>query len=142
MKSFLEALTLILVAACCSVVAYFAHPKAPSFTMDAFSISLEAAQEAEGVQWVDARTDEDFERGHLEGAILLNEERWEELLTGFLDVWSPDAPTIVYCSSQSCLRSHEVAERLREELGIETIYSLEGGWESLIEAGLAEEAEQ
>ena len=142
MKSLLEATALVLVAGTCSVIAYFVHPKAPSFAMDAFSITLAAAQEASDALWVDARTDEDFERGHLEGAIPLNEERWEELLTGFLDVWSPDAPTIVYCSSQSCLRSHEVAERLREELGIETIFALEGGWESLVDAGMAKEGEQ
>ncbi len=138
MKTLMEAVALVLVAASCSTLAYFVHPKAPSFEMDAHSIALDAARQEIGVLWVDARTQADFERGHLEGAILLNEERWEDLLAGFFEVWSPDAKTIVYCSSQSCLRSHEVAARLRDELGVDSIFALEGGWEALVEAGLAE----
>ena len=142
MKSIVEAAALAFIALACAAVAYFVHPKAPSFAMDELLISLEYAQELESVFWIDARTDEDFERGHLEGAILLNEERWEELLVEFLDAWIPDATTVVYCSSQACLRSHEVAERLREELGVEEIFALEGGWEALVEAGLAKEGAQ
>lgn len=142
MKSVLEAFVLILIALVCGGVAYFTHPLAPSLAMDELSIKLEEVQSKPEVFWVDARSDEDFARAHLEGAVLLNEERWEDLLIGFLDRWSPSATTVVYCSSQSCMRSHEVAERLREELGIEAIFALEGGWETLLEMGMAKEGEQ
>ena len=36
------------------------------------------------VIWVDARPDAEFERDHVPGAILLNEDRWNELLAQFL----------------------------------------------------------
>jgi rhodanese-related sulfurtransferase len=142
MKSFQEAFALILIALVCGGAAYFAHPLAPSFGLDELSITLEEAQSEPEVFWIDARTDEDFERGHLDGAILLNEERWENLLIDFLDRWPPDAMVVVYCSSQACMRSHEVAERLREELGVEEIFALKGGWETLLEMGLAKEGEK
>jgi len=142
MRSIQEACALILIALVCGGVAYFAHPLAPSFGLDELSITLEDARSKPDALWIDARSDDDFARAHLEGAISLNEERWEELLVGFLDRWSPSAATVVYCSSQACLRSHEVAERLREELGVEDIFALEGGWETLLEAGMAKEGGQ
>ncbi len=142
MKSVQEAFALILIALVCGGLAYFAHPLAPSFGIDELSINIEEVQSEAEVFWIDARSDEDFARGHFEGAILLNEERWEELLVDFLDRWSPSATIVVYCSSQSCMRSHEVAKRLREELGVEDIFALKGGWETLLETGLAKEGDE
>mgnify|MGYP002630635403 CR=1 FL=1 len=142
MRSIQEAFALILIALICGGTAYFAHPLAPSFSLDELSITLEEVQSKSEVFWIDARSDEDFARAHLEGSISLNEERWEELLVDFLDRWSPSSMTVVYCSSQACLRSHEVAQRLREELGVEEIFALKGGWETLLENGMAQEGDQ
>jgi rhodanese-related sulfurtransferase len=82
------------------------------------------------VMWIDARPDEQFDRQHVPGALLLNEDRWNELLPQMLQVWSPDKRIVVYCSSQSCAASHEVARRLREEAGLENVSVLHGGWEA------------
>jgi rhodanese-related sulfurtransferase len=82
------------------------------------------------VTWVDARPDEEFARDHVPGAISLNEDRWNELLPGLLNVWSPDKKVIVYCSSQSCNASREVARRLRDEAQLKNVFVLEGGWEA------------
>jgi rhodanese-related sulfurtransferase len=80
--------------------------------------------------WVDARPDEEFARDHVPRAVSLNEDRWNELLPQFLVLWSPEKKTIVYCSSQSCNASREVARRLREEAQLKNVFVLEGGWEA------------
>lgn len=80
------------------------------------------------VLWVDARTEEEFEKGHFRDAILLNEEDWELGFVALLDRWGPDQSIVVYCSSEACLRSHHVAARLRRELGWDQIFALGDGW--------------
>jgi rhodanese-related sulfurtransferase len=83
----------------------------------------------DGAIWVDARPDNEFERAHVPGALLLNEDRWNELLPQFLAAWSPEKKVVVYCSSQGCNASREVARRLRNEAQLKDVFVLEGGWE-------------
>lgn len=80
--------------------------------------------------WVDARPDNEFERDHVPGAFSLNEDRWNELLPAFLGQWLPEKKIVVYCSSQSCNASREVARRLRDEAGLKDVFVLQGGWEA------------
>jgi rhodanese-related sulfurtransferase len=80
--------------------------------------------------WVDARPEEEFARQHVPGAILLNEDRWNELLPQMLANWSPEKRVVVYCSSESCGASREVARRLREEARLQNVFVLDGGWEA------------
>ena len=80
--------------------------------------------------WVDARPDDEFASDHVPGAILLNEDRWNELLPPFLAVWVPGKKIVVYCSSLSCNASREVARRLRKEAQLSDVFVLEGGWEA------------
>jgi rhodanese-related sulfurtransferase len=84
--------------------------------------------------WVDARPTEQFEAAHIPGAISLNEDRWGELLPQMLAAWSPDKRTVVYCSTQSCALSREVARRLRDEAGLKDVYVLHGGWEAWLKS--------
>jgi rhodanese-related sulfurtransferase len=79
--------------------------------------------------WVDARPDEEFARDHVPGALSLNEDRWNELLPQFLAAWSPEKKIVVYCSSQSCNASRQVAHRLRKEAQLPNVFVLKGGWE-------------
>jgi rhodanese-related sulfurtransferase len=80
--------------------------------------------------WIDARPDADYAREHVPGAISLNEDRWNELLPALLMAWSPEKKLVVYCSSQSCNVSREVARRLRDEAQLKNVFILEGGWEA------------
>ena len=80
------------------------------------------------VLWVDARTRAKYERAHIPGAVLLNEDEWDKLVPAFLDAWDPDVPVVVYCDGGSCDASHAIAERLRKELKIEKVHVLKGGW--------------
>jgi rhodanese-related sulfurtransferase len=84
----------------------------------------------ESAIWVDARPDEEFAWDHVPGALSLNEDRWNELLPQFLVLWSPEKKIVVYCSSQSCNASREVARRLRHEAQLKNVFVLEGGWEA------------
>jgi rhodanese-related sulfurtransferase len=79
--------------------------------------------------WVDARPDNEYEQGHVPGAILLNEDHWNELLPQFLSRWSPNKKVVVYCSAKSCNLAGDVARRLRDEAQLKDVFVLEGGWE-------------
>jgi rhodanese-related sulfurtransferase len=93
-------------------------------------VTVEQARSwGDNVIWVDARPDNEFERDHIPGAILLNEDRWNELLPQFLGQWSPEKRILVYCSAQSCNASRDVAKRLRDEAQLKNVFILDGGWE-------------
>ena len=105
-------------------------------------VSVDQAREwGDDALWIDARPDDEFARDHVPGAISLNEDRWNELLPQFLPNWSPDKKVVVYCSSESCNASREVAKRLREDAqlkdneGKNCVFVLEGGWEAWLKAG-------
>jgi rhodanese-related sulfurtransferase len=101
-----------------------------SATAPSEMVRVEQAREwSDAAIWVDARPDDEFATDHVPGAISLNEDRWNELLPQFLAVWAPGKKTIVYCSSQSCNASREVARRLRKEAQLSDVFVLEGGWE-------------
>jgi len=91
---------------------------------------VEATQWKDRVLWVDARSETDFNKGHIPGALLLNEDDWSGLLPGLVQTWTPDRVIIVYCSSRSCQASEGVAKRLRDEAGFSSVYVLRGGWET------------
>lgn len=80
------------------------------------------------VLWVDARNRARYEAGHIENAVLLNMEQWEELVPKFLDEWDPEKAVIVYCDGGGCEASHEVAERLKQDFQIPIVYVLKGGY--------------
>lgn len=84
----------------------------------------------ESAIWIDARPDNEFEAGHIPGAVLLNEDRWNDLLPQFLAQWSAEKKIVVYCSAASCNLAEDVARRLRNELKLPNdIRVLSGGWE-------------
>jgi rhodanese-related sulfurtransferase len=80
--------------------------------------------------WIDARPEAEFAQGHVPGAMLLNEDRWNELLPPMLAAWSPEKRVVVYCASESCGSSREVARRLRNDAQLKNVFVLEGGWEA------------
>jgi rhodanese-related sulfurtransferase len=97
---------------------------------DMVSVDLARSWGADAI-WIDARPDVDFERDHVPEAILLNEDRWNDLLPQFLQQrWSPEKKIVVYCSAESCNLAGDVARRLREEAKLPNqIRVLKGGWE-------------
>ena len=98
---------------------------------DLVSVEVARSWDANAL-WVDARPADEFERDHIPGAVLLNEDRWNELLPQFLaQQWSPEKKIVVYCSAASCNLAEDVARRLREEAKLPNeIRILKGGWEA------------
>ncbi len=84
----------------------------------------------EAVQWVDARARSKYDQRHIPGAILLNEDEWDKLVSHFLDEWDPDKSIVVYCDGGTCDASKAVAERIRDELKLGNVYVLKGGWDA------------
>lgn len=83
------------------------------------------------VLWVDARSEADYEAGHIESALLLNESNWDAGIFELMGEWlSAPRPIVVYCGSESCGTSQRIAERLRSDLADAEIYHLHGGWDA------------
>lgn len=110
-----------------------------AFNPGARAVLLDAPREGEltvaqaqalGVSalWIDARSRAAYDAGHVEGALLLNEDAWVELLVPVIERWQPGTPVVVYCDSRGCQASRKVAERLRSEAGIDTAKVLRGEW--------------
>ncbi len=85
----------------------------------------------EKVLWIDARPSASYAAGHIDGALSLNEDHWQELVAGFIDEWDDDRMIVVYCDGGGCDASHAVAKRLREEVGVKNVHVLKGGWKAL-----------
>lgn len=117
-------------------VAALFHPKKPPFSVDVLRDGEMRVEDAwkmrHQVLWVDARSAKDYEAEHIEGAVLLNEDRWNDLLSEVVRRWHPERRTIVYCGSGGCQASHHVAERLRES-GLTNVWVLKGGWHAWLE---------
>ena len=79
------------------------------------------------VLWVDARSRREFELGHVPGAVRLNREEWDAQIAQFLAAWDPDKTVVVYGGADASA-SAAVAQRLRDELKLETVYVMQGGW--------------
>lgn len=90
----------------------------------------EALAAGDSALWIDARPEPQFRAGRIDDALPLNEDDWDRLLPHVFEQWRPGRRVIVYCGSQQCHASHEVARRLREEMGMEDVYTLKGGWEA------------
>jgi len=93
-------------------------------------ITLATALAKENVLWVDARGIDAYETEHIPGAVLLNEDDWDQLIVAFLDAWNPDITIVVYCSSAACNASQAVALRLSNDYQLENVTVLKEGWEA------------
>ena len=89
-----------------------------------------AEEQIDQILWVDARKEKAFEKGHMEGAILILKENLGESLVKHQDALQAarDKPVIVYCDGRGCERSQLIAEKLRGISGLEPVYVLKGDW--------------
>ena len=62
--------------------------------------------------FVDARMRENYEDGHIPGAVSLPVGQFDENIEVFKKRYSPDQPIITYCSGRACEDSHKLAQLL------------------------------
>lgn len=77
--------------------------------------------------FIDARPKNDYERGHIRGALSLP---WHDADQKFMEVTkniSDDTPIITYCDGEACDLSHQLANFLIE-LGFNNVKILVNGW--------------
>ncbi len=123
------------------------HPKSPALYLVAGQLRPDEVtlnqvlklKKERGIVWIDARKRLDYQKGHVEGAFLLNEQ--EDFFALLEPIWAKlqnlsDLPFVVYCGSESCAASRKVADKLRDSVGIAEVYILSGGDEVLRKSGL------
>ncbi len=131
-----QAVCLILLAATAAWATHVWHPRAPALylveePLRDDEVSMKVIQERwQGkVLWIDARIQEQYDAEHIPGAVLLNEQHFDEQLFGLLDTLQTNTkPIIVYCNAAKCDASRKVLERLKLMLSIDKAYVLKGGW--------------
>ena len=127
-----DCILLLLLAALPALLAGWFHPKRPAWEWHKPGVAEidvnEVTRWLPPVLWVDARTVEAYQSRHVPGAVLLNENEWEQQLPGFLEAWQPNSKIVVYCDSQACDASQAVALRLQRELKLGDVHVLKGGW--------------
>jgi rhodanese-related sulfurtransferase len=123
----------LLLAACVPAIAaaFLSHPRWSEEAVGEGEIALTSALAVQPpVLWVDARPSADYAKERIPGALPLNEDEWNEMLPAVLAAWRPGQTVVVYCSSQSCDVSRQVAKRLRDGFNLGPVFSLHGGWEA------------
>ena len=80
---------------------------------------------------LDVRTQEEFDEGHIEGAVML--DFYRDDFADELATFDRDVPYVLYCRSGS--RS-EQARQLMEDLGFASVEDIDGGIVGWQEAGL------
>ncbi|HQZ26550.1 MAG: rhodanese-like domain-containing protein [Verrucomicrobiales bacterium] len=134
---------ILLLAVLAGTASAFLHPrKAPWFATEDPSemrwkigvIEAKALLADGPVFWIDARSRSLYTEKHLPGAILLNPEDWGNLMFENQEALQAvlSQPVVVYCDGETCTRSGEVAARLRELLGLDPVYVLDGDWRELL----------
>jgi rhodanese-related sulfurtransferase len=82
------------------------------------------------VLFVDARSVEDFNNGHVKGAVSLPVGQYDEHIDGFLELYDLDRPMVTYCSGRTCQDSHHLAQLLMERGYMNISVMIDGfpGW--------------
>jgi sulfur-carrier protein adenylyltransferase/sulfurtransferase len=95
-------------------------------------IDAKGAQDIVGAVWIDVREADEWQEGHLPGAVHIPRGFLESRVEGVAP--HKDTPVILYCASGA--RSAFAAKTLNE-LGYDTVYSLAGGFTDWKRNGLA-----
>jgi len=64
--------------------------------------------------FVDARSVENYENGHIPGAVSLPISQFDERIESFFIKYTTDHPIVTYCSGRNCEDSHKLAQLLQD----------------------------
>ena len=82
--------------------------------------------------FVDARSRDDYDEGHIKGAVSLPVGQFDEKIEAFSEQYPPDKPIITYCSGRTCEDGNKLAQHLLEFGYMEIGVFIDGfpGWEA------------
>jgi rhodanese-related sulfurtransferase len=113
-------------------------PKPNAFACDPSKLNEDeiCLADVEGnVLWVDARSRAEWQQNGLEGSILWNldpKEDANEMEAGaVMRIATGVEQVVVYCSSQACDTSRQIADRIRALDLDPPVKTLHGGWDAL-----------
>ncbi len=133
-----EGLLILILAGLGGLATWTWHPKAPALYLveeplrdDEMSLPQVQQRWQGKVLWLDARPKSEYEKSHIPGALLLNEQNFDEQLFELLETLQTNTlPVIIYCSGQRCDASRLIRTRLLERMPLENVYVLQGGWQA------------
>ena len=102
------------------------------------AINIEFAQNLfneELAIFIDARDSEDYNSGHIENAINIPFDYYEDY-EDVINELDDSAPHVIYCSGEECSLSMVLADYFFNELAFENILIFEGGWPQWRDADL------
>ena len=84
------------------------------------------------VLFVDARSQDNYENGHIPEAISLPVGQFDERIESLLNRYSSDQPIVTYCSGRTCEDSHDLAQFLSDAGFTNVRIFIDGfpGWEA------------
>ena len=85
--------------------------------------------------FIDARDSEDYNSGHIENAINIPFDYYEDY-EDIINELDDTAPHVIYCSGEECSLSMDLADYFFNELAFENILIFEGGWPQWRDADL------
>jgi len=100
-------------------------------------VSLEFAKyhhDKSSVIFIDARDPEDYDKGHIQGAINIPYDYYEDY-DDIIDELNDSAIYITYCNGEECSLSIDLADYLYNDKLFDTILIFEGGWPEWKESG-------
>jgi hypothetical protein len=110
------------------------HPHRPSFVREilpADAVPVETARRWGGhVVWIDARGEQAWRRGHIDGALPLTESGWERELSAVHQMELAGRAIVVYGEKSASGEPERIARRLREVFPDAAVFTLAGGWSS------------
>ncbi len=88
--------------------------------------------DSEKFLFVDARSRDDYDEGHIKGAVSLPVGQFDEKIDAFLEQYPPEKAIITYCSGRTCEDSHNLAQLLMAVGYMKINVFIDGfpGWEA------------
>lgn len=113
-----------------------ATPAQATSTVPGLDLTLEQAwaMYQANVQFIDARREEDFEAGHIEGALWIAPESFMGKVPEALNFLDRSQQLVVYCSGGNCDASHNVVVLLNQA-GYKRCYVMTDGFKPWKDAG-------
>ena len=102
----------------------------PEDMTEPMAINLEFAKylfDEKSAVFIDARDSEDYELGHIENAVNIPFDYYEDY-EEVIDSLDDTAVHVIYCSGEECSMSMDLADYLFNEMVFEKILIFEGGW--------------